>query len=116
MKVMLSLHPDAITYTGGEGTLVRQTSRCLAEIGVQADVSIEGAPSFAGYDLVHVFGLTQPAFALMQARRAREQGLRVALTALYWDLDEFNRRGRRGIDRWLHYTPVGAQVGEWIKQ
>jgi glycosyltransferase involved in cell wall biosynthesis len=101
---------------GGEATQIRETAGRLRARGVQVDVSGELEPDLRGVDLVHVFGLTQPAEPLLQAEHAARHGVPIALSPAYQDLSEYNRRGRHGLAAAAYrILPSGSAV-EVVKQ
>lgn len=82
---------------GGEDRLARETARALRAQGVEVDFSDALTPDLNGTDVVHLFGLNQPAEPLLQARHAQRRGVPVVLSPAYQRLDEYNRRGRNGL-------------------
>lgn len=95
MRVLMQLRSNM--FSGGEATQVRETAAVLRRRGVDVEVSESLQPDLRGIDLVHVFGLTQPAEPLLQAEHASCHGRPVALSPAYQDLSEYNRRGRYGL-------------------
>lgn len=90
---------------------MRETARALAALGVGAEVSSELRPNLCGFDLVHVFGITQPAEALLQVRHARRAGVPVVISPVYQNLAEYDASGRYGIGAALHRLPPRAADG-----
>ncbi len=97
-RVLLCGRPDLLTRPGGDTRQLLALRRCLGE---RAGLSLALAPRLGGHQLVHVFNLSRPLEPALQARHARARGLPVVCTAIYQDLEEYHRRGRRGAGRLL---------------
>ena len=96
MRVLMLVRFDVERYAGGEATQVRETARALAELGIRSEISSDLAPDCTGYDLVHIFGITDPTEALVQARFARSVDIPVVLSPVYQNLTEYDSEGRHG--------------------
>jgi len=67
LRVLFALHaPESVTPVGGPSIRLPQTQRALAEFGVDVDISREELPDPRGYDLVHVFNISERRAALRQ--------------------------------------------------
>jgi glycosyltransferase involved in cell wall biosynthesis len=76
---------------------VLKTKEYLERLGVEVAVSTALEPDLAGYDLVHLFNLIRPQEVLTQARNARRQGKKVALSTIYGLYTEYDRKARGGL-------------------
>jgi glycosyltransferase involved in cell wall biosynthesis/tetratricopeptide (TPR) repeat protein len=72
LRVLLALHaPESVTPIGGPSIRLPQTQKALAEFGVDADISREELPDPRGYDLVHVFNISERRAALRQLQHLK---------------------------------------------
>lgn len=97
MRVLFQSRSTLFTVPGGDTIQMQKTAEALRALDVAVDISTDIAPSLANYDLVHIFNLTRPQEAYLQARHARRQGRPVALSTIYVDYSEYERRARRGL-------------------
>ena len=73
LRVLFALHaPESVTPIGGPSIRLPQTQRALAEFGVDADISREELPDPRGYDLVHVFNISERRAALRQLQHLKQ--------------------------------------------
>ncbi|MBM4024962.1 MAG: glycosyltransferase family 4 protein [Planctomycetes bacterium] len=92
MKVLLyNTRPDSLQDWGGDTTQLQQTQRAMEALGVQVVYGREHPPDLAGYDLVHLFNLQLAQNGVELATRAKEKGLPVALSTIWWDLSYIDR-------------------------
>ena len=101
MRVLMQSRSDMLS--GGEATQIRETASALRRRGVSVEVSHALRPDLRGVDIVHVFGLTQPAEPLLQAEHASGHAVPVVLSPAYQDLSEYNRCGRFGLAAWAYH-------------
>jgi glycosyltransferase involved in cell wall biosynthesis len=94
MKALLIMRHDAYERYGGDTTLVESTARALRSIGVSADVVSTGEPDARGYDVAHVFNVTQPEVCGPQVDACLASGVPVALSTVWLDLVETLGRGQ----------------------
>lgn len=99
MRVLLLVRKDMGSEVGGDTTQVSQTAQALRSLGVKVEIDDSALPSLRDYDVVHLFHLDRPWENLVHVRRAKASARAVVLSPIYWPTDEFNRRGRRGLQR-----------------
>ena len=97
MKVLMQIRENYLTGPGGDTIQLLKTKEYLEKIGVEADVSTELEPDLSSYDLVHLFNLTRIQETFIQAKNAKKQGKRIALSTIYWPFDEMNNAGYSGL-------------------
>lgn len=97
MKVLMQIRDNYLTGPGGDTIQFLKTREYLEKIGVEADISTELEPDLSGYDLVHLFNLTRIQETYIQAKNAKKQGKKIALSTIYWPYDEMNDAGFKGI-------------------
>jgi glycosyltransferase involved in cell wall biosynthesis len=113
MRVLMQ--PRSDMFSGGEATQIRETAAALRRRGVAVDVDSALRPDLRGVDVIHVFGLTQPAEPLLQADHASGHNVPVVLSPAYQDLSEYNRRGRFGLAAWAYRLLPGEPLAEAAK-
>jgi glycosyltransferase involved in cell wall biosynthesis len=113
MRVLMQPRSDMLS--GGEATQIRETAAMLRRRGVAVDVDDSLRPDLRGIDIVHVFGLTQPAEPLRQAEHASGHGIPVVLSPAYQDLSEYNSRGRFGLAAWAYRLLPAESFAEAAK-
>jgi glycosyltransferase involved in cell wall biosynthesis len=91
MKVLFCSRADVLDVLGGDTIQLLETKAALERRGITVDVATVKEPDVRGYDLVHVFNTQFPAVGLAQIRVAKQQGRKVALSTIYWDLDALYR-------------------------
>jgi glycosyltransferase involved in cell wall biosynthesis len=75
-RVLFAYRAD-VDGDGGAATVMRETARALAELGVEVETTYEAAPSTDGFDLVHAVNIWHPRTALAQLRHLRATGVPV---------------------------------------
>lgn len=89
MKVLFHCRPNLFEHQGGDRTQIEGTKRGLEVAGVQVDVTVDRAPTLAGYDLVHVFNpALVPADGVVAARR---RGTPIVISTIYWPMAAYFR-------------------------
>jgi len=89
MKVLFQNRSDALTSWGGDTTQMMQTREELHKLGVDGEVSVEAEPDLAGYDLVHIFNIQTAKHGIRQIENAKQQGVPVVLSPIYWSNRHF---------------------------
>lgn len=98
MRVLLSnSRREWATDWGGDSTQVVETRNALQEMGIRAELDSGERVDMQEFDLLHVFNIQTPRAGLRQMRAAKQQGVPVALSTIYWDLDETIRQTIRGF-------------------
>jgi len=116
MRVLFQVRHEMTVYAGGERTVANESMRALSALGVDVAMSGQLNVPLDGYDVVHLFGLSQPAEPLIQARLAKARGVPVVLSANYPDLREYNIHGRYGLARLAHRVLRSPDAVEWMAQ
>uniref|UniRef100_A0A831UDC2 Glycosyltransferase n=1 Tax=Geobacter metallireducens TaxID=28232 RepID=A0A831UDC2_GEOME len=96
MRVLFQSRTTLFSVPGGDTVQVTRTAEALRAVGCQVDISTDLEPDLSDYDLVHLFNLMRPQEVCLQARNARRQGRRVALSTIYGPYVEFDRQARGG--------------------
>lgn len=114
MRILMQTRADYDRIRGGDTVQMEKTRQELRKLGVEADVSVDPAPDLTGYDLVHIFNLVTADLSYTYARNAHRQGVPFAVSTIYCDHSEYNRRGRPFSQRLL-YRLTSEQTVEWVK-
>lgn len=97
MKVLFQSRSTLFSVPGGDTVQLTKTAEYLRALGVVVDISTELEPDLSGYDLVHLFNLMRPQEVFLQARNAKRQDKRVALSTIYGLYTEYERKVRGGV-------------------
>lgn len=101
MKVIFQSRSTLFSVPGGDTVQILKTKEYLEKLGVSVDISTDLEPDLAGYDLVHLFNLIRPQDVLIQARNAKRQGKKIALSTIYGLYTEYDRQARTGMAKWV---------------
>ena len=113
MRVLMHCRPDWRAHPGGDVVQLRRWTVWLRRLGVDARWSEEPLPDLTGVDLVHLHNLSRAYQLWPTLDHCRRSGVPVALTPLYWPVQEFERQGypgMLGILRGLLPAPVWGRV------
>lgn len=102
MRVLMQIRDNYLTGPGGDTIQFLKTKEYLEKIGVEAVISTELEPDLSGFDLVHLFNLTRIQETYIQAKNAKKQGKKIALSTIYWPYDEINDAGFKGIRQFVY--------------
>lgn len=86
MRALLVVRPNAATHPGGDLIDAERTASELRELGVEATLVPTAVPDPRGYDVVHVFGIFEPATAKRQLESVRASGTPLVLSPIWLDL------------------------------
>jgi len=89
VRALLVVRPDAEAKPGGDLVVAERSIEALRAMNVDADLVATRAPDARGYDVAHVFGIFEPAFAGPQLRALRASGTPVVLSPIWWDRTPF---------------------------
>lgn len=97
MKVLMQSRKNFYTLKGGDTVQLLKTKQELEKIGVNVDISLELEPNLDEYDLVHLSNITRVHETYVQMCNAKKQGKKVALSTIYWPMEEFEQNGQKGL-------------------
>ncbi len=95
MRVLLQARSDLFREVGGDTIQIVKTKDNLQKLGVEVDLSLELSPKLTPYDIVHLFNITRVHETYMQACNARSQEKPIALSTIYWNMDEYSRYAKK---------------------
>ncbi|BEH10156.1 MULTISPECIES: glycosyltransferase family 4 protein [Geobacter] len=94
MKILSQSRVTLFSVFGGDTVQMLKTKEYLNKLGVQFDISTDTTPNLDGYDIVHLFNLIRPQDVLSQARNAKRQGKKIALSTIYGLYTEYDQKAR----------------------
>lgn len=97
MHVLMHVRPDWREHPGGDVVQARRWAYWLRRRGLQVTVSDSAVPDLRGIDLVHCHNLSRAYVLWPTVAACRSAGVPVALTPLYWPVEEFEKHGRPGL-------------------
>ena len=115
MKILLNSRTDLESNPGGDTLQINRTLEHLRKIGVSVNISTKLEPDLSGYDIVHLFNITRPHETYAQFQNAKNQQKPVVLTPLYQNFDEWDRKGRYGIQSFFMKTIPDKNTKELFK-
>ncbi len=89
MRVLLRIRDNYQERPGGDVVQAERTLAALRELGIDADLSAEPLPDLRPYDLIHIFNTTIIEAPLRQTIQARNWGLPIVLSTIFWDLSAY---------------------------
>lgn len=89
MRVLLQIRENYRERPGGDLVQAERTTAALQSLGIDAELSAAYAPDLRGYDLVHIFNTTIIAESFRHALHARNWGVPIVLSSIYWDLGPY---------------------------
>jgi glycosyltransferase involved in cell wall biosynthesis len=114
IRVLMQSRSTLFSVPGGDTVQVVKTREHLRSLGIRADISLDLEPDLSGYDLVHLFDVIRPQDLYLQARNARRRGVPIALSPIYVQYDEYDRRARSLMQRYVARRLRPSQA-EYIK-
>jgi len=90
MRALFILRPDIDRIFGGDLVQAQKTAAALHSFGVDADITGDVQPILTGYDLAHVFGISQPVPCERQIRACKSAGVPVVVSPIWWSSRELS--------------------------
>jgi len=109
MRALWCVRENLDRHRGGDTTQIHRTAEALAASGVEITLDFGGRRDPSGFDLVHLFHMDRPWENLLWCERARRAGVPIALSTIWWPQDEFDHRGRTGVQGVLSRTIGSAR-------
>ncbi|OOH85728.1 hypothetical protein BMT54_11545 [Pasteurellaceae bacterium 15-036681] len=101
MKVLIQSRTNFFSMPGGDTVQILKTKKYLEELGISVDVSLELEPDLKDYDLVHLTNITRVHETYIQLNNALKQNKKIVLSTIFWPMEEFEKKGQKGIRRLL---------------
>lgn len=97
MKVLMQSRKNFYTLRGGDTVQLLKTKSELEKLGVEVDICLDYEPDLSNYDLVHLSNVTRIQETYLHVLNAKKQNKPIALSTIYWPMDEFEKKGQVGI-------------------
>ena len=116
MKVLWLVRRDLEEHLGGDTIQILSTAEKLRERGHTIELCADTHPDLGvgEFDLVHLFHLDRLWENLPHLRRLKAQRRPVVLSPIWWPTDEYDARGREGVQGWISRT-FGARTYPTLK-
>lgn len=114
MRILMQSRKNFFSLRGGDTIQLEKTRAELQKLGVEVDFSTDFDADLSGYDLVHLSNVTRIQETYLQVKNAKRQGKKIALSTIYWPMDEFEKQGQIGIRKLIN-SFLGIDNQERIK-
>jgi glycosyltransferase involved in cell wall biosynthesis len=116
MKVLFQGRFNLFSAPGGDTTQIVNTIKYLKKIGCDAELIIDPKTSinYDEFDLVHLFNTTRIHETWFYAKRAKRHNKRIALSTIYWNSGEFEKKSGMGFRSFLTRL-LGQSKIEYLK-
>lgn len=102
MKVLMQSRKNFYSLRGGDTVQLLKTKTELEKLGVDVDISLEFEPDLTEYDLVHLSNVTRIQETYLHVKNAVKQNKPIALSTIYWPMEEFEKNGQVGIRKLIN--------------
>jgi glycosyltransferase involved in cell wall biosynthesis len=109
MKVLLQIRPDFENNVAGDSIQLLNTKKCLEQLGLDVDISVNTNAYLETYDVVHIFNTTRIAETYNFVLNALQQRKPIALSTIYWDVSEYynnTRSPKSKLEIWNRAYPL----------
>lgn len=93
MRILMQNRTDSFIRPGGDTLQMMNTKTALESLGIEVRVDVTLTADVRGYDIVHLFNLDSPRDTYLQFIKASKGGVRVALSPIYHNLDDYYDHG-----------------------
>lgn len=114
MKVLFQSRQNLLSVPGGDTIQMLKTAEALRKLDCLIDISPELEPDVGRYDIVHLFNVMRPQEVYLQALNAKKQLKKIALSTIYVDFREADKKSRTGVAGFLSKRLSGSKI-EYLK-
>ena len=93
IKVLFNVRPDYLSNPGGDTIQIQKTAEALRGLNIKVKTSPRLDDDLTDYNIVHLFNLGRVMETYLQCQNARKQNKPIALSTIYWNMDEYNTKG-----------------------
>lgn len=93
LRILFNVRENYLSDPGGDTIQILRTAGELENLGIKIDISTSLLPELQSYDIVHLFNLTRVKETLTQCENAKKHNKPIALSTIYWNTDEFTKKG-----------------------
>jgi glycosyltransferase involved in cell wall biosynthesis len=97
LRALWLVRENLETQPGGDTTQILQTAAALRRLGVTVELTNHLGRELDDYDVVHLFHLDRLWEHVAACRQLRAARMPTVLSTVYWPTDEFDARGRAGV-------------------
>ena len=115
MKILLQSRGDLFTKPGGDTVQIKKTAEHLKQAGIQAVISTKINEELREFDVVHLFNITRPHETHAQFQWAKKHQKKVVITPIYQNFDEWDQKGRIGMQKYFFKAIKNKNTKELIK-
>ncbi|HHY47983.1 MAG TPA: glycosyltransferase family 4 protein [Firmicutes bacterium] len=118
MRVLVQSRPDLLRLPAGDTVQVIETIRALGALGIEVEHCTELSPYLDAFDLVHFFNISRVQETYLQCKNAVDQGKPIALTPIYWNIEEYVLNGEtvqreKLLQWWRKDHALRSEVLRW---
>ena len=93
MNILFQTRINYLSSPGGDTMQLINTKKALEKLGISVTIDNDPNINLRKYDLVHVFNIIRPLDFCIYFHNIKKQGKRMAVSSIYWNLNEFRNRG-----------------------
>ena len=105
---------DVLAHQGGDTVQMLKTKEYLEKLGCQVEIDPAYDKDLRGFDLVHLFNITQVHETYLQFANARRQNKPVVLSPIYQNFTELDKKAAAGFKRLL-WNLLSKDAREGVK-
>ena len=113
--MLVVIPPIAKTVYGGAAVQARCTAASMRELGADVSVVVADSPAARGFDIAHIYGMTDPHVLARQISACHAAGVPVALSPIWCSWREVSARALRAVDV-LHRQRSESRAEEELRQ
>ena len=93
LRILFNVRENYLSNPGGDTIQILRTAGELEKLGIKIDISTSLIPEPQPYNIVHLFNLTRVKETFTQCENAKKHNKPIALSTIYWNTDEFIKKG-----------------------
>jgi len=115
VRVLVVIPPIAKTVYGGAAIQARCTADAMQKLGAHVEVATTDKPNARGFDIAHIFGISDAHVLSLQIKSCHEMATPVAVSPIWCSWREVSARALRAVDVLrLYRLPRGDRVYDAI--
>ncbi|TSC56375.1 MAG: group 1 glycosyl transferase [Parcubacteria group bacterium Gr01-1014_18] len=114
-RILFVSRPDCFSFPAGDTVQMKHTAKYLEPLGWKVDFWNGNIAMLKNYEIIHVFNSRPIHFFVYLTELLARLRKKLVISPIIIDLDEYNRRGRYGLDCFLFRLPFWNHWGEWAK-
>ena len=115
MRVLFMVRPDLCRVIAGDTIQILKTKEELEKMGIEVFLNRNMDVPGGQFDLAHIFNLSRPRETKLQLKAAKEAGLLVALSPIYWNREKYLQLEKPHLlSRWEKEQELRAKILEKV--